>query len=220
MHTFKIQTAMAAGFSAALFAEQFGCASLHLTASAIDPAPMTISGQGRLIESFDDLKPDALPGKRAEMLMAGTHIPVDLSVRSADSEFVIVLHAHGETFETEKYRTTPTSFSLSEAGGDNYVPALDLLRFPMHLGDQWTWQGRVLSGGIQRQATATVSSSSTTLYQGGLTTEAVKVDVDLSLYSEGDKTPAARKLVFEFVPGKGIVRREFGDASVRQPPSE
>jgi hypothetical protein len=217
MALFRVQTALGVGFSVALFVEQFGCSAVRLTARPTDHKTEPPAVQGQLIGSFSELKPDAQPGAKADMLMAGTHIPVNVSVNRSGSRFEIILSAHNETFETERYRIVSGAFSLQGAAGDTYLPALDLLRFPSHLGDNWNWVGTVSSGGIQRHATATVSSSSTNLYSGGVTTEAVQVEVNLSLYSQGEKTPAARKLVFDFVPGKGIVRREFGDASVRQP---
>jgi hypothetical protein len=213
----RIQTALGVGFTIALFFEQCGCTSVHVATSPDDQRSGPDVAPGRLIGSYSELKPDAQPGLRADMVMAGTRIPVDVSVKSTGSLFEILLRAHGQTFEREVYRDDPKSFSLVEAAGDRYSPDLELVRFPMRVGDGWNWHGTVSSGGIRRTATASVDSSTTHLYDNGATTEAVKVEVNLSLYSEGTKMPAKRKLTFEFVPGKGVDRREFGDASVREP---
>jgi hypothetical protein len=173
--------------------------------------------QGAAVTSTVDLKPDAEPGKTAEMVMAGTHIPVSVSIKREGDSFEILLRAHNETFEREAYKTSPGAFSLKEAASETYWPELDLIRFPMHVGDDWDWRGTVSAGGVKHDAQARIKTSSTHLYQDGASTEAIQVEVDLIRFSKGTKTPAERKLVFDFVQGKGIVRREFGDASVRQP---
>jgi hypothetical protein len=196
---------------------QSGCTAIRFSSTVDSVRPIQTTGGGREIGAYDQLKPDAPPGKKADMIMAGTHIPVNLSTRKIGTTFSILLSAHDEMFEKEMYRSSPESFSLIQANDDQYSPDLELIHFPMHVGDKWNWEGNVSSGGIRHNATAAVKSSSVTFYDNGVSNEAIRVDVDLSLFSDGIKNPAARKLVFEFVPGKGIVRREFGDASVREP---
>ncbi len=213
MTSIRLPSAISVGILIAIFVGQGGCGFARKTVSI----GVVSEGQGRQIAAYADLQPDTAPGKKADMVMAGTRIPVNVLTSKFGPVFRILLRAHDETFETEVYRSGPTAFSLSEAGGDVYSPDVDLIRFPMQVGDEWTWEGAVSSGGVRRKATARVKSTTANLYDNGVPMEAVRVDVALSLYSEGTKSPAARKLVFEFVPGKGIVRREFGDASVREP---
>jgi hypothetical protein len=174
------------------------------------------TGSGPAIVS-STLVPDALPGKTSDMVLAGTRIPVQIVTKHDGQEFMIELRAHGQTFEQERYVDGPTAFSFHGTSDETYVPDIDLVRFPMHVGDSWDWSGTVSSGGISRKASAEVKTSPKSLYFGDASAQAIEVEVDLSLFSQGEKLPASRKLKFDFVPGQGILRREFGDASVREP---
>ena len=179
-------------------------------------ARLISKGTGAEISS-STLNPDASPGRASDMVLAGTRIPVRLLTKHRGSEFTIELRAHGETFERERYFDGPASFSFRGTDDETYSPDVELIRFPMRVGDSWGWTGTVSSGGISRKADAVIKSGPKDLYIGGVPKEAVEVVVDLSLYSQGYKIPATRKLKFDFVQGQGIIRREFGDASIREP---
>ena len=219
MTLLRIPTAVGLGILFAVLIGQGGCSVFHGLHQADIGSEQELprTNRGRQIRDYGDLMPDSSPGKTASMVMAGTPIRVELSTEETGTQFRILLKAHQQTFESESYQSGPCGFSLVEASGDKYSPDLDLIRFPMSVGDVWNWEGVVSSGDIRRKATATVRSESTNLYLEGAPVEAVKVSVDLALFSEGAKLPANRKLVFEFVPNRGLVRREFGDASVREP---
>ena len=70
---------------------------------------------------------------------------------------------------------------------------------------------------VERPATAEIDSSigKVTMVDGPQT--AVRVDVRLHMPAFGDSGAGRRALVFWFVKGRGLVRREFGSESVREP---
>jgi hypothetical protein len=129
------------------------------------------------------------------------------------------LVAHGEVFETEEYEDGPRQFSLLYSGEERYNPPLPLLQFPFGFGDKWDWNGSMTSGGIPRKASATVITASDRLYYGNQSHETVRVSVGISLSANPGSPPLRRDLTFWFEPQSGIVKRQFGSASIRQPPS-
>ncbi|MFZ4508440.1 MAG: hypothetical protein ACOYON_12170 [Fimbriimonas sp.] len=163
------------------------------------------------------LKPDALPGERAQLILAGTEVNVALKQEQKGTKTHLLLLAHDEVFEHELYDSSPTAFRLENASDNVYTPGIDLLRFPLAFGDQWDWKGKETVGGISRNASAGITTVADKLYIDGVPVETVQVSVDLKLEAEGSGPVAHRKLAFWFAPGKGVIRREFGSASVRQP---
>jgi hypothetical protein len=73
------------------------------------------------------------------------------------------------------------------------------------------------SAEIGRQATATITAGNETLYIKGLAADTIKVVVDLNLDADPNRPPLKRQLVFWFQKGHGLIKREFGSASIRQP---
>lgn len=131
-------------------------------------------------------------------------------------EMTILLTAFGEVLERERYRFGATEFTLVEAAGESYKPALPLMQFPFTVGSAWKWEGDVLLGERPIPAMAKISSETDSVTLEGFDGEAVRINVALSIES-GGPNPAERTLTFWFVPGKGILKREFGKASSRMP---
>lgn len=187
-------------------------AGAALIGCACSKAP---GGSGPSLRDAQVFKPDATPGEKAKLVLAGTELPVEVKRRMDGKEVVLELWAHGEIVQQERYLSSPEAFSLVMAGGERYEPALTLLKFPMEIGDAWEWKGKLSAGDIQREATAKITTSSMQVYvpepESG-----VKVTVDMSLDS-GAPTPAKRTLTFWFVEGRGVVKREFGSGSTREP---
>jgi hypothetical protein len=165
-----------------------------------------------------DLQPDAAPGDEAELVLAGTRLPVELRHSQQAEMLTLELLAHGELLEREVYRSLPEEFGLVEASKERYDPPLPLLRFPLQIGETWEWSGTMEMAASPRPVTATVATASDKLYLGEAPTEAVKVSVHLAIDAGPNLPPAKRELTFWFAPGRGLVRREFGAASHREPP--
>ncbi len=188
---------------------------LPLIIASCRPASTSTTGSGPAIPSSATLKPDALYDAKATINYGGTVVNVKLE-RQAENDLVkFVLWSYGQALETETYRSTPDAFSLV-AIDEQFDPPLDLLRFPMHLGDSWEWQGNLTTGAVVHHATATVKTAADQLFlQKSAGIETVKSEVTLQIDS-GSPNPAVRVLKFWFTRGRGIVKREL-PAMTREP---
>jgi hypothetical protein len=175
------------------------------------------TGSGASIPDISALKPNAKIGTSAVLKLADIDIPVEVAQTEADGKLQIDLKAYGQVFETEKYGIDPNKFSLIDAAGETYSDPLPLLKFPMNVGDIWRWDGTMTAGAEPHKSSAVVTTSAEQLLVPGLgTSDSVLVVVDLSIES-GAQTPATRKLRFWFVKDKGLVKRQFGIGSTREP---
>jgi hypothetical protein len=180
----------------------------------------TRPGDGALVE-MTDLKPDALPGEEAQLVYGGTKVPVTLAQERSGSDLTLRILAHNEPTEMEVYRVGAQEFSISNAAGEVYEPPIDLLRFPLRLGASWDWAGTMTAGGLQKNATARVETSADRLFPETVPLDAVKVAVKLDIVANPPNGPTAKRdLTFWFAEGRGVVRRAFGAASVREPRQE
>jgi len=172
---------------------------------------------GERYPSRVDFKPAAVRTDPTTLLLAGTPYPVTVKPfeRGDDIRFDFV--SHDEVFESELYEQTATMFFVIEAADERYVPAMPILRFPLTIGDSWKWEGEIVSSGISYKAGATITTGSEDLYFSGMKHHTVRVLVRISLEANPGKSPLERELTFWFEPGKGIIKREFGSASEREP---
>ncbi len=161
------------------------------------------------------LQPARLPYDKGSLILGGSAIPVDLERADEPVGFRFDLKAHGEVVEQEFYVLEKWGFLFRGVKGESYDPAIPLLRFPAAVGEQWTWGGKVL-GPDTHDAKADISTSGETLNLAGGRFDAIRVLVEMQIGSRVGP-PAERKLVFWFVPEKGIVKREFGSISTREP---
>lgn len=169
-------------------------------------------------KSVSDLEPDKLPYERASLILAGASYPVEVE-RKVDGERVTFLFkSHGEVLDKESYRLGTQTFQLVQGAGMTFEPPIDLVLFPMAVGQSWGWSGRISSGVDTQNAHATVSSEPASLNLPNGYFEGFKVAVDLEI---SDSTPAVTKsMAFWLVPKRGIMKREFGSTSTRGPATE
>ena len=74
-----------------------------------------------------------------------------------------------------------------------------------------------MASGVGHEAEASISTASDKIkLADGTLADALVVRVKLQL-TNGTKTPAERMLAFWFVKGKGIIKREIGSGSKREP---
>lgn len=133
-----------------------------------------------------------------------------LTVQLVSSEVVI---------ESEVYDVRTDRFSLAAYGLEKFKEPLPLLQGSFKIGDKWTWKGQI-EGGKSRQAEAEITTRPDNVVVGDSEQHAVLSEVKLRMES-GGPAPAERRLAFWFVPGKGLLKREMGSASIREvPPSE
>lgn len=177
----------------------------------------TTAGNGERFENLSDLGPDAKIPAAANLKIGEVNVPVVVRQEDSEDRMVLTLEAHGQTFEKEVYRVTSDSFELVEGAGEVYESPMPVLKFPLTVGESWTWKGTMSSGDGPHDATANIATAAEPLLlpvEGS--TPSVLVVVDLSIQGAGP-SPATRKLRFWFVKDKGLVKRQFGIASSREP---
>lgn len=181
------------------------------------------AGESEQLASF---KADSLPYKNADLVIAGTAMPVVFEADRKPGEVVFFLRSkHGEVLEHEAYRFDVGQFSLWRAGGELYEPVIPLLKDPVSAGASWEWSGQmfpavdgepVRNSEAVRKATAKISLASDTLNILGGSKPAMRVNVLLSIDS-GSNVRAQRTLSFWFMKDRGLVKRDFAFASTRGP---
>jgi len=177
----------------------------------------TSSGTGEAYENINDLKPATMIPATASLQIGKIDMPVEVRQSQAGQDLNIELLAHGQVLETESYKVTDKAFLLAHAAGEHYKDPLPLLKFPMKVGDTWNWVGTMTAGDAPHKAQAVVSTTSESiLLPTAGATETVLVVVDLSI-AGGGPTPAKRRMRFWFAKNMGLVKRQFGDASSREP---
>jgi hypothetical protein len=191
-------------------------AAFVLTAGLGCPQP---SRQQPPSDRFDDaasLGADRLPADTADLILTGTRIPVELKGRREGQSFVLEVLAHGEVVETETYVATDRQFGFASLSGESFEPPIPLVEYPFQVGDSRQWSGKAVLGPTGRPAKAAVTTSHEKLNLASGALSAIQVAVELEVVT-GPKTTAGRRLTFWLVPQKGVVRREFGSSSLREP---
>jgi hypothetical protein len=171
---------------------------------------------GKILIDFNDLKPAALISGKQELVLGGTKLPVTVQSSNSNGIYEIDLMANDVAIDKEVYDVHPDVFNISSMGEETFNPPLSILKNQTHIGDSWTWTGK-LDSGMKRDCRANISSHSEKLF-GSEQADAIVVVVELKMDS-GGPTPAERQLRFWFAPGKGLLKREFGSGSVREPVS-
>lgn len=168
------------------------------------------------IKTSAEFKPGVLFSPDITLSMSDTELAAKMKASDVGENVSFAILVHGIEIDTEKYRLNQDSFSLVEMV-ESYQPPIKLIGFPMSISDSWEWSGVQTSASIERKASAKITSSLDKLYLegvGGL--ETVKISVALEVES-GVAKPRESKLEFWFAPGKGIVKRAYGNAIVRRP---
>jgi hypothetical protein len=176
---------------------------------------------GPALVDVDCLRPNSAPGTQAVLRLAGTRIPVELHFQKSKGEVTLRAVNKGTTIDKEIYRSNTDGFFLAYAGGESFTPPVPLLQYPMRIGQAWQWTGDMAANAQFRSARATVSTSMAQAEVGNGVKPGVKVRVTVQMLPErGDRStdaPVERELQFWIVEGHGVVRREFGQTSIREP---
>ena len=159
---------------------------------------------------------DMLPYENAALILAGKPLPVKMSSKRSGEVLIFKLDAFGQTVEEEVYRLSDRSFSVERVSDELYDPPIPLIEYPAHSGERYEWAGEMVSGEQSRQAKANIELLGDRLNMFGGQFESLHVMVNLQMES-GGPDPAVRTMSFWFVPGKGMVKREFGFSSTREP---
>lgn len=166
--------------------------------------------------NHEALGADKLERDEANLILAGTKIPVAIRQERDGDRYKILVRAFDQTLEEESYRISKDEFLFEHLSGERFEPPIPIVRFPLTVGDKWDWTGDAFLGPLSRPASATVSTANDKLNLASGNLETVRVVVDLTVKT-GRGTMADRKLQFWIKPRAGVVRREFGSSSLREP---
>jgi hypothetical protein len=183
------------------------------------PPPTNIETEFR---TNDDLHPDVAPPAEANIILNGTQIPVTLKEKRDGNAIIYswIVDSTSESgtpveVESEKYFSSKDIFSFAATAHEKYDPPLNLIRYPLTVGDSWDWSGDVIIGKNRTKASAKITSSADSLNLSAGKTETLLITVDLTY--EGKSAPSVRQLKFWFKPGLGLIRRELWGSSTREP---
>lgn len=165
--------------------------------------------------SIDELVPRQPAPQAAILTFDKVEVPVELNVVREREALALEWVAFGEAIEVERYVQTADSLALSEALKETYEPPLVLLG----KGSGQPWEGVLSSAGVSRKASASLALSSESIDVLGQRVAARKVQAEM-LIGDVPELAVERTLTFWFVPGQGIVQRQFGQWSSRKPRKE
>jgi len=170
----------------------------------------------KVYATSDLIVPDGLPYSTARLILAGKSLPVEMSrVKKGDSvDFNLVCKK--EVLEVEHFQSDDKSFRFAGLSDEAFVPPIPLVRYPFTVGETWDWAGTAGLGPNTKQATAGLLSSEETINLSGGVNECVLVTANLVVETPGG-TNSKRTLKFWIQPMKGVVKREFGFSSTREP---
>lgn len=170
------------------------------------------------VRNHGELEPDQLPYRDARLILSGTELPVEMSKTREGDVVVFHLLAHGEELETERYESDSAGFRFVGGSGETFKPAIPLVRYPLRVGETWEWAGQTALGPTEKPAKATITTQSERLNLASGVHNAIRVGVALRI--ETGRHEAKRDLTFWIAPKAGVVRREFGAGSAREPRNE
>ncbi|MBS1707829.1 MAG: hypothetical protein JSS65_03805 [Armatimonadetes bacterium] len=169
-----------------------------------------------LAQSADTLKPQAVPYTKGNLIYQGSVVPVD--IKSADDGKTLKLEfiVDGETTGSETYTYDATGFRFAGTEAELYEPALPLVHYPFKSEDPARWTGEIKMGDHSYPAEAEIKAKKEDLNITAGHFNTYLVEVQLS-FDGGAPEKSKRRLRFWFDPGKGVVKRELGLNSSREP---
>lgn len=174
-----------------------------------------VSGQPIENDTVTISKPDELPYENVRLVLAGEVIQAKLLRDKKPDATVFTIVRDGSVLEREVYSTVGTTFRLNEIAGVSYDPPVPLVFEPIVVGDTWNWKGNVKSGIQSLPASCTLQATTESLNVAGGPFSSVKIQMKLGMMVDG--ATAERMLTFWFVNDRGLVKREVGAASAREP---
>ena len=186
----------------------------------IDLEPEQIS---KTYNTPKDLNPAVNPPDTANLILGGRLIEVHLQEIRNDSSVIFAWLTppsgsgqEGVEIEREKYGFSNTGFSLLAGPAESFESGIPLIKFPFTIGDSYDWEGVQYLGKNKRTAKAKVTTSAEQVNLETGNFETVLVTIDLTVETG---TPGGSQSQFKFwiKPGEGVVKREFGFSSTREP---
>lgn len=181
-----------------------------------DQVVTEVPAVAKTFANAESLRPDVAPYTSARLLLAGTPLTVSMA-RSQKNDIVSFdLIARKEVLEVERYQLDENGFRFASLSDEKFVPPIPLVRYPFTVGESWHWSGTAGLGPNEKKATAELTSASETVNLAGGVHGCVVIVANLVVASPGG-TDSKRTLRFWIEPKKGIIKREFGFSSTREP---
>ena len=168
------------------------------------------------INSSQNLMPDAPPPKLGNLVLAGTLVPVDVKATKEGKFLLIECLSRDTVVERERYSFSDKVFAIVSGPSDVFEPPIALIQYPMEIGGEMSWAGKVRTGTNSNPAKAVVKSSQVPVNENFGSFQALRITVDLKI-DTGSPTQSEARLQFWFKPGEGLLMREFGAVSKREP---
>lgn len=191
---------------------------LILAALGLVGCRSTKASTGFPIASYGALMPDRFVETECSLELAGSKYKAEVKLTRSGNELQIDLVYNDTVIESERYLSTEDQFAVIDAGGERYEPPIPLIKYPMHVGDDWEWNGKVRFGPTPDAGSAKVKTSSEDMtIEGGTVHNVVHIEVSRSIDSGLPGSVSTRKLEFWIAPKLGVVKRSFGTESMRYP---
>jgi hypothetical protein len=153
---------------------------------------------------IDDFLPLNGNQKKATFTADGTKTNYTLNTRQEGTATIFQAISAGSVVDEEIYEVSNKSVLLKRAVGENFDPPVVLLKFPLRVGDQYKWKGKIACDLEKLEATASCITSTDYVPLKDRSEDAIKVEMNL-MFGKG----ASRKLSFWFVKGRGILKTQM-----------
>lgn len=160
---------------------------------------------------LDDFLPLNGGQTAADFTVDGTKTNYQLKTNTKDSTVSFQAISDGTLIDEEVYEVKDQAVYLRRAAGENFEPAVMLIKFPLSVGDKYEWKGKLACDLEKIDGNATVLTSTDFVRLKDKSQDAIKVEMNLT-FGKG----ASRKLSFWFVKGKGVLRTEMFK-NIREP---
>ncbi|MEI8282650.1 MAG: hypothetical protein WCG75_09625 [Armatimonadota bacterium] len=179
-----------------------GCDHIHTSVVTSPPA---------YASRIDDFLPLDAGQIDSQFTVDGTKTGYTLETKSEGATVSFQAVSEGKMIDEEVYEVQGKTIVLKKAVGENFTPPITLIKFPLEVGSQYQWQGKLCCELDTLDAHAAVTTSTDFVSLKDKSEDALKVEVNLTFGSGG-----TRKLSFWFVKGKGILKTEMVK-TIREP---
>ncbi len=162
------------------------------------------AGSKPYIHSINDYLP--LNGDKTPSIFTVDGTKTNYKLKTVESGTTVSFQvlSEGKLIGEEVYDVVNNSICLNRAAGEAFSPAIVLMKFPLNVGDESSWKGKLVCEMDEIDASATIRSSTDFVPMKDRSDDAIKVEIDLNFSKGGN-----RKLSFWMVKGKGIVKTEM-----------
>ncbi|GAB4117126.1 MAG: hypothetical protein Fur0036_00320 [Fimbriimonadaceae bacterium] len=176
------------------------------------PAEFSISDSREL--GFDEFKETS-----ATLVLAGTPIPVETKFVKEGEMRRLIFVVHGQEVDEERYRVGVNGLEFVGTRSETFEPAIPLAPLPFAAPRTSEWKGKWKTGPTEVEGEATIEATPERINTVGGQFDAARIEIKLTMKVD-DKDRRERTLKFWLVRDHGIIRRELGADSAREPAAQ